>query len=373
MRVLLLHDPYKPIVAGSIGGEDNLVQVEINTLLALGHEVIDGRKFDPGWRRKPNQIRAQMYGSHRSVLELIEDSSPDVIHTHNLNQRSGYAWMKSTKTPIISSIHNYRLFCPISIAWRNGAACTECRDTSAIKAVVHRCDGLRGTINAARHLVFQRDYPQLHIPKILVISSEMMWKELAPIVDDSKFRLLRNPAVLIDRDDSNFRKGWIFAGRFVEEKGVINLIRNWPSDEILHLAGDGPLKELIVREISTKPNITLIGTYPPGENKIFSKYEGMFFPSTWFEGSPLVVVDCLGAGTPVICTSDSGAKEQVSISDAGYIIEGGLTTEAIRKAQSELRANFEKLSENARHSIQTTFSIGNWGSQLEKILTEAIS
>jgi hypothetical protein len=43
MKIMVLHDPYKPIQLGSLGGEDNLVQLEIDSLKTLGHEVFDFR------------------------------------------------------------------------------------------------------------------------------------------------------------------------------------------------------------------------------------------------------------------------------------------------------------------------------------------
>ena len=42
VKVLVLHDPYRPIESGSVGGEDNLANLEIKVLSNLGHEVIDG-------------------------------------------------------------------------------------------------------------------------------------------------------------------------------------------------------------------------------------------------------------------------------------------------------------------------------------------
>ena len=78
MRVLLLHDPYKPVVAGSIGGEDNIAQLEVDLLQELGHEVIDGRFIDIGIKRKLNQIKAQTFGSSDGVLDLISKSKPSI-------------------------------------------------------------------------------------------------------------------------------------------------------------------------------------------------------------------------------------------------------------------------------------------------------
>jgi len=371
MRVLLLHDPYKPVESGSIGGEDNIAQLEIEILTSKGHEVVDARFFDSGISRKLNQIRAQTFGSHGSVTELIERTKPDVIHTHNLNQRSGYKWMESTSIPIVSSIHNFRLFCPSSIAWRSGSPCIECRDHSSLRAVKHGCDGAKGLLNVSRHEVFQRNYPQIHLPKLMIVTSNLMAEVLAPIADSSKFRVLRSPGAITKSKSVNIRSGWIFAGRFAPEKGVLNLIRNWPADEKLDLAGDGPLREQIAEEITNKPNISLIGTYPPGDSRIFLKYEGLMFPSTWYEGSPLVVMDCLGTGTPVICTDQSGAAEQVHISKGGIVISGEMTVLSIKTAQIKIREGFAGYSTSAVSAVTTEFSLEKWGNNLEKFLHEA--
>ena len=122
---MILHDPYKPITLGSLGGEDNLVQLEIDNLRERGHEIIDGRKTDNGYRRKLNQFRAQSFGSSSDVLDALEFYKPEIVHTHNLNQRSGYKWLNAVSIPVVSSLHNYRLFCPASIAWKKGAPCFE--------------------------------------------------------------------------------------------------------------------------------------------------------------------------------------------------------------------------------------------------------
>ena len=375
MRILVLHDPYKPIVNGSVGGEDNLVQLEIEQLSKLGNEVVDARTFDSGGIRKFNQLRAQSYGSHMDVLSTIQRTNPDVIHTHNLSQRSGYKWMKQTDVPIVSSIHNYRLFCASSIAWRGGNNCFECRDKSALAAFRHQCDGVRGAINATRLLVLQPTQPQINSPKMFLTGSEMMNMALSPIIPVKKMRILRNPGLAIKRrqNPSRSRKGWLFAGRFVEEKGVIDLIKNWPPFEHLDLAGSGPLSEKILGLIESRPHIRMIGTFPPGTLEIYYGYEGLIFPSTWLEGSPLVIADALSTGTPVIALDVSAAKEQVELSRAGVIVENGYDVTKLQSAFKNIRNNSETYSRNALAAAETHFSIENWTSSLNQYLSEATS
>jgi glycosyltransferase involved in cell wall biosynthesis len=371
----VLHDPYKPIVNGSVGGEDNLAQLEIEQLSNLGNELIDGRTFDSGGIRKFNQLRAQSYGSHSEVLSTIQKTKPDVIHTHNLSQRSGYKWMHQTDVPIVSSIHNYRLFCASSIAWRNGHNCFECRDKSAISALRHQCDGARGAINASRHLFLQPSHPQIHSPKLFLTGSEMMNTALSPIIPLNKMRILRNPGLANKqrKHPGRLRKGWLFAGRFVEEKGIIDLIKNWPSFEYLDLAGSGPLSKEIARLIKSRPQIRMIGTFPPGTLAIYYSYEGLIFSSTWLEGSPLVIADALSTGTPVIALDVSAAKEQVELSQAGVVVEGTLNVAKLQSAFQNIRSNSVNYSGNALMAAETHFSIENWTSLLNQYLSEATS
>ena len=141
---------------------------------------------------------------------------------------------------------------------------------------------------------------------------------------------------------------------------------------MLDIAGAGPLHYEISNLIQGKQNIKLIGTYPPGTADIFMHYEGSIFPSTWGEGSPLVNIDSIGVGTPVICTDQSSASEQVEITGSGYVISGSLTVDNIRIAQTFVRNNFEALSVNGISAVQNEFSKENWGQKLKYHLEEAI-
>jgi glycosyltransferase involved in cell wall biosynthesis len=374
MRILMLHDPYAPIKNGAVGGEDNLAELQINTLRELGHEVYDARFFDSGITRKKNQLLTQGMGKSKDVSKIVKSFKPEVIHTLNLNQRSGYDWMYTTSIPIVSSIHNFRLFCPASIAWRDGQVCTKCLDSSAINSIKYRCAGKIGAINSMRHLVFQRDYPQTSIPKLFLVTSKKMLDILRPIVPESRMRVLRTPSMpsIKSSYSKNVRSGWLFAGRFAPEKGIIELITNWPKNENLDIAGMGPLRNQILNLIKLKPNIKLIGTYPPGDHSIFMRYEGLVFPSSWIEGSPLVVMECLGTGTPVICREVSSASEQIRQTNGGAIISGELTEEKLNIAMHDIRENFSRYSQNSATKNLDESSIPAWKGKFQSFLYEAI-
>jgi glycosyltransferase involved in cell wall biosynthesis len=267
------------------------------------------------------------------------------------------------------------LFCPASIAWREGKVCTKCLDSSAINAVKFRCAGKIGTLNSMRHLVFQKDYPQLNLPKLFLLASNKMKQVFSSIIPDQKIRVLPTPSFSseVKLDFKLKRQGWLFSGRLAPEKGIIELISTWPENENLQIAGNGPLKKQILNLIRNKPNIQLIGTYQPGDHSIFLKYEGLIFPSTWLEGSPLVVMECLGTGTPVICTDISSASEQVQAVKGGVVISGELSELKILDAIQTLRLSFDLFSNNALRQSKERFAIKSWGAKFEEHLIKAIN
>jgi glycosyltransferase involved in cell wall biosynthesis len=197
-----------------------------------------------------------------------------------------------------------------------------------------------------------------------------MAETMKSILPESKTTILRSPGITKPKNQSinKERNDWLYAGRLTPEKGILNIINSWPREENLDIAGDGPLLSEIKNIISSKPNIKLIGLYPPGDTSIYSKYKGLIFGSTWYEGSPLVVADCLSTGTPVICTDESGASELIDISKGGFVIKGKLNEIKIKNAIIDIRKNFKLYSDNAIKSSFTEFSVENWASKLETII-----
>jgi glycosyltransferase involved in cell wall biosynthesis len=223
-------------------------------------------------------------------------------------------------------------------------------------------------------LVLQREAPQIKIPKKFILASQLMAESMEKLIPFEKIEILRSPGIEYSKSvgDGVNRSGWLYAGRLTPEKGILNLVTNWPSNENLDIAGDGPLLAEIADLIKSKENIKLIGIYPPGDNAIYRKYEGLIFSSTWYEGSPLVVADSLATGTPVICTDESGAMELVDLSKGGIVISGSFSEENLSNSMKKIRVDFEFYSRNAIQSSQTFLSKASWIRQLEQIFINVL-
>lgn len=380
MRIGLVHDPYSPISMGNVGGEDNLVELETSLLEARGHDVVKIMRIFDGSKRK--FIHAVVSATGRGLSPLRDNliETVDLIHTNNLSLVSGYSWLAKAKVPIISSFHNYRPICPIAISWREGRLCFECRDSSPFRAIQNHCGGRLGILGSIRQGVLQRNEPETYEPSHLIFTSRKMADAYQASNRFSNFDVLHNPSRLkIERDTSESdgkiespAKGFLFAGRLTPEKGILELINEWPDEELLTIAGTGILENEVRQLCETRSNIEFYGTFSPEYHDFYRKFEALVFPSSWLEGSPLVVIEAISIGVPVIATSTSSASEIIHQSKCGITIPQFFTTEHIRSAISEIRNNYLAFRTYGLEAGKSMFSPEIWARNLELIFEKVL-
>src|SRR5690606_13705594 len=105
---------------------------------------------------------------------------------------------------------------------------------------------------------------------------------------------------------------FLFVGRLTQEKGVKLLLEAFADTAYpLRIAGDGPLKEQVMETTRTSPNITYLGNLErPAINQQLAECSALLFPSIWYEGLPMTLIEAFAAGTPVIA-SDLGAMKSL--------------------------------------------------------------
>ncbi len=145
LSILQVHCRYK----SGLGGEDSVLHEEHRLLTSRGHIVtqfigdntslvsrslvqngIDG--LASVWN-----LRAA-----RALAAEIASRRPDVIHVHNtfaaLSPSVFWAAAK-THTPVVLTLHNYRLTCANGLLFRGSVPCMECVGRPPIAALQHRC------------------------------------------------------------------------------------------------------------------------------------------------------------------------------------------------------------------------------------------
>jgi len=106
---------------------------------------------------------------------------------------------------------------------------------------------------------------------------------------------------------------FLFAGRLSFEKGVhlyIKLARMLPATKFF-IAGDGPelnkIKEML------PGNCKYLGNLSQQElREVLRRSEALIIPSIWYEGQPMIAIEALEAGTPIIASNIGALPEIVT-------------------------------------------------------------
>lgn len=371
MRIGILHDSYSPYGIKSVSGEDQIVDLEIKLLSRKGHQVIDLRTYASGLPGKFQHLMSHSTGFSSLNSQILDLLEVDVIHCYNLNLRSGYQWLNEVKTPVVASLHNFRTICPVATAWRDGKLCFDCRDVGYFSAVKHRCGNFYGALGAMRAYLFDQQNSLLSSPRKLIATSLKMKRELSKVTDSARIDVLGSVSRFQQRRiNRQVGGGFVYLGRFSPEKGVRELIQNWPSEFKLTLFGNGFLNADTINVAKSK-NIEFREPNFSEDGSFLDEFEGIIFPSTWIEGSPLVIYEALSLGLPILCNPVSSASEILDGSMAGVIIENFLSVDLIRAGIEQLRRDYSRRTAECYKLNTGPLSSEVWTKRLENILASA--
>lgn len=131
-------------------------------------------------------------------------------------------------------------------------------------------------------------------------------------------------------------KNLLFVGRLVEKKGVeyllrsIPLIRNQIPDIKLTIVGDGPLREnlkILAKELAITDSVNFVG-FKTGQEKInyFVSSSILVVPSIQtkngdVEGLPVVIMEAMAAGKPIVASNVGGVSEIVRENENGFLVK----------------------------------------------------
>lgn len=133
-------------------------------------------------------------------------------------------------------------------------------------------------------------------------------------------------------------------GRLVPEKGqtllvdAVALLRDRGVDAELTLVGDGPDRAALERrrdELGLGPRVRLAGAV--GQDRILDEYRAadVFCLPSFAEGIPVVLMEALSCGLPVVTTNITGVFELVRDGESGFLVAPG-RAEALADALERL-------------------------------------
>ena len=310
MKILQVHNFYQ-----QRGGEATVVAMEKSMLEENGHEVITWYKDNAEMKdwsvpQKLKLLHSTTYAKNSAAeLEVIlRNEQPDICHVHNffpLISPSIYAVCQKFSVPVVQTLHNYRLICTNGTLFRNGEICEKCLGQNAFQSVRKKCyrNSAIQTWTVARMIEKNKKNGtwENQVDAYICLSEFAREKFIAHGLPAEKMVVKPNfiDEMKVTATVNNDQKPYfVFAGRLSEEKGVrllaeIGKLSPYP----IHVFGDGEgmsrlrgIDQLIL-EGKQEREILL--------NKL-KNATALLFPSLWYEGMPMTIIEAFSVGTPVI-------------------------------------------------------------------------
>ncbi len=365
MKVLLAHNRYiHP------GGEDTVFAAEGALLRRSGHDVVehieDNRRI--GAQGPVATAVAAVWSSRTrdALARVLERERPAVAHFHNifpLISPSAYYACQDTGTPVVQTLHNYRLVCPNALLHRGGRACEECLGKRAAwPGVLRACyrgsrlqsTGVAAMIGIHRVMGTWRRRIDLYV----ALSAFARRKFIEGGLPAERIVVKPNfvhPDPGAGNGDGSYA---LYAGRLSREKGIGTLMEAWARVRSVPLviAGDGPLLDRVYSSAASLQEVRAVGRCSRG--KVLALMKGARFlivSSDCYESFPMVICEAFACGLPVLTTSLGSAGELVTNGRTGLHFPagdaGGLADAAAwlwshpseaRRMGAEARAEFEE-------------------------------
>ena len=381
----------------SYGGDGILVQQICEGLARRGHQVdvvhcADAyhlkRKAPAGQPHDPPGLRRHVLRSrwgplsplvtqqtgrpglkHRRLQEIL--SQPyDVVHFHNVSLVGGPGVLTLSRAPVtLYTTHDHWLVCPAHVLWKY-------RSRPCERPQCFRCSVVTGIPPQLWRYTAWPDRCLEHVDTILAPSrfTAARHREAGvqrPIRVMHSFSQPLPPA-----DAADFRSSrplFAYAGRMEASKGVADLVRAFrerPQYDLL-VAGEGSELARLRSEYADCANVRFLGGLPHGEVAALYEAAVAVVSPTWGpEAFPLVNIEALSCGTPVIGRRAGGSVEAIERTGGGLVYD---RPEELLPLVDRLATNpalRAELAARAAEGYRAHFSEDRWMEQYFEAIAE---
>lgn len=288
------------------------------------------------------------------LKKKLKKFKPDIIHVHNWHFACGpiiFRIARNLGIPVVHTLHNYRLLCPSTILLYEDKLFTESLSVSfpwsAIKKKLYRNSALQ-TFWLAFIVWFHKRIGTWNMVGCYVVLTKLTRQFFLNStfgIKYEKFCIKPNFAINIPYEYFPRGNSFLFIGRLSHEKGLMLLLEvfsktNYP----LEIAGDGPLKNEVIKASATYGNIKYLGILD--QKSVVQSLRActaLVFPSTCYETFGLVIIEAFSLGCPVIASNTGAPSEIVQAGENGLHFEAGNPT-----ALAQVLQHWQNLPENEK-------------------------
>jgi glycosyltransferase involved in cell wall biosynthesis len=365
VRILLVHNYYQ-----QRGGEDVVVEHELDLLRRMGHDVelfsVDNRSI-----RGLRQIAAGLLvvynpWARARLAKRLAEFRPDIVHVHNFFPRwspSIFDACREARVPCVMTLHNFRILCPTSVLFHAGKLCERSLTHSAMWAVpqkVYRSSTL-ATLSLACMVDFHkwagtwRRKVDLFIALTDFAKAKFVEGGLPAERIVVKGNAIADPGV---GTSPEARRGALYVGRLSSEKGIATLLEAWRGiDYPLRIAGEGPLQDTC--KAAEGKNIRCLGRLDRQHvYEEMSRAAFLVLPSTCYEMFPMTLVEAFAHGLPVLASKLGGLGGLVDDGVTGLAFKPGDVVDLRTKARwaAEHPVEMANMGRQARSTYEASYT-----------------
>lgn len=226
----------------------------------------------------------------------------------------------------IFHLHEYFAACPNGGFFDYPALSICTRKPLGLACLTTQCDSRSATVKAwrvGRHALMRAGAHYPAKARNFIVLSETQRRVLQRYLPaTANTVLMRNPIVVDEQP--RLPRGpdarYLFVGRVSKEKGLSVLVRGFADRQHqLVVIGDGPDLEWLK---SALPQAEFRGWQAKEHvQEAMRQARALVFPSLWYEGMPMVVLEALACGAPVISSRCSSAAEVLEHGKTGLIFD----------------------------------------------------
>jgi len=376
LKVLLIHNHY-----GGFSGESSVLEAHEILLKRNGHDV---RRFT----RSSDELKHMQFGmvraffaalynpySNRAVSALLKEFQPDLVHIHNLYpllSPSVLPVIAKAGVPVVMTVHNYRLICPNGLFYNREGICERCKGGKEWNCFLHNCEqSIPKSLGYALRNIWARlsGYYSEHVNAFLCLTQFQKRKLVENGFPAARCYILPNfteqSRQESDTDDIPFaqRKGFLFIGRLNRQKGIDVLLKTAMQcpDLLFILAGSSDPS--FADPDSFPSNVRWLGVIGEEEKlRVLRHACALVFTSRSYEGFPMVFLEAMQAGLPVVAPNLAGYPEIIRDGENGWLFrpeDSGNLAEILQSIQ-ENPGLAEKFGNNARNILREEYSSEVW-------------
>lgn len=403
MRIFQVTDCYPPPLTG---GRDLHVRLLTHELARRGHEVEVATLAGPngahtemddgipvhriaGWSRVLSRFYADPQrpfhptvpdpGMVRSLADLIRQRRPDVVHAHSWILHSLLPFLPTSQTRLVVTMHDYGLVCPKTTLVRGEGVCDGPGLAKCVACASGQYGRIRATaitigLTATQRLRRRADrYIAVSTPvaqgcRSLVADSQRPIEVIPPFLPDDSFQTLDAARPAFVPAEGSYV---MFAGALGPHKGVDVLLEAYEGvDRAV------PLVLLGLRRQDTPhrfpDGVIVVENVPHGDVlRAWAHCAIAVVPSRWPEPCPLVALEAMAAGRPLVASAVGGLPDLVLDGTTGILVPPG-DVSALRASILQLLTEPERCARMGRAARQRAlgYSASTLVPQIERVYQE---